>query len=71
MSEENLTRPATALCSQINQAGGTTSKGEWKVKTHGLSNVSDDKEDNDSVHTIASEDPEGARIVKQAMKAAQ
>ena len=41
------------------------------MKTHDLSNDSADKEDYDSVHTVASEDPEGAQIVKQAMKAAQ
>ena len=41
------------------------------MKTHDLSNDSDDKEDNDSVHTDVSEDPEGAQIVKQATKAAQ
>ena len=41
------------------------------MKTHDLSNDSADKVDNDSVHTITSEDPEGTRIVKQAMKAAQ
>ena len=42
------------------------------MKAHDLSNNLDNNEgDNDSVRTAASEDPEGTRIVKQAMKAAQ
>jgi len=72
MSEGDRTQFATALCSQINRADGSTPKGERKVKTHDLSNDSDDdEEDNNSNRTAASEDPEGTRIVKQAMKAAQ
>ena len=59
----------TVLANQLRRWLHT--QGELKVKTHNLSNDSDNKEDNDSVHTVASEDPEGARIVKQAMKAAQ
>ena len=41
------------------------------MKTHDLSKDPDDREDNVSVHTAVSEDPEGVQIVKQAMKAAQ
>ena len=42
------------------------------MKSHNLSNDPDyDEEDNGSIRTTASEDPDGTRIVKQAMKAAQ